>query len=129
MKDMKSNLDVVATIDPDDYTATENGASADLRGFDGAMVIAMPGTADTGDANETYTPKVQESDDDSTWTDVAATDLNGAFAALVSDTPQRVDYVGNKRYIRMVLTIAGTTPTIQFCGSIVRGYPHQAPLS
>jgi len=125
MKDMKSNLDVVVSIDPDDYTASANGASADLRGYDGAMIVLAVGTITDG----THTPKVQESDDDSTWNDVAAADLSGALAALVSDTPQRVDYVGVKRYIRAVLTVAGATTGAQVASIIVRGCPHQAPLS
>jgi hypothetical protein len=128
MKDLKNNMDAVACIDPDDYTSSVNGAGVDLRDFEGAVAIAYPGTADFGDANEVYTPKLQESDDNSNWNDVAADDLEGAFAILASDVIQRAGYKGAKRYIRLVLTIAGTTPTIQFCGVIVRGIPHHAPV-
>ena len=129
MKDMTNNMDAVSTIDPDDYTSSENGSGVDLKGFNGAMAVAMPGTGDFADTDETYTPKLQESDDNSAWSDVAAADLEGTFAVLASDTVQRVGYKGNKQYVRMVLTVAGTTPTIQFCGFIVRGIPHRAPVS
>ena len=53
MKDMTNNMDAVSTIDPDDYTSSENGSGVDLKGFNGAMAVAMPGTGDFADTDET----------------------------------------------------------------------------
>jgi hypothetical protein len=56
--------------------------------------------------------KVQESTDNSTFTDVADTDLigltgNTSGVAQTASTVVKVSYVGTKRYIR-VITTAGT---------------------
>ena len=97
----------------------------DLQGFDGGVVVFAVGTITDG----THTPKVQESDDDSTYTDVAAADLEGTLAALASDVNQRVGYKGNKRYIRDVSTVGGASTGGVYAGVVVRGLPHRAPVA
>ena len=129
MKDLKNHIDVLASIKPAVYTASQNGTGVDLRGFDGAVCVFESGTGDNTDTDETYSPKVQESDDNSTYTDVVAADLEGTLALMVDDQIQRVGYKGNKRYIRNVMTLSGTTPSFAGRASIVRGIPHQAPVS
>jgi|SaaInlStandDraft_2_1057019.scaffolds.fasta_scaffold28729_2 hypothetical protein len=129
MKDLKNHIDVLASIKPAVYTASQNGTGVDLRGFDGAVCVFESGTVDNTDTDETYSPKVQESDDNSTYTDVVAADLEGTLALMVDDQIQRVGYKGSKRYIRNVMTLAGTTPSFAGRASIVRGIPHQAPVS
>ncbi|MBT3921566.1 MAG: hypothetical protein HOF21_03225 [Nitrospina sp.] len=129
MKDLKNHIDVLASIKPAVYTASQNGTGVDLRGFDGAVCVFESGTVDNTDTDETYSPKVQESDDNSTYTDVVAADLEGTLALMVDDQIQRVGYKGNKRYIRNVMTLSGTTPSFAGRASIVRGIPHQAPVS
>lgn len=125
MKDIKNNIDAVTSIKSAAHTATVNGAGADLRGFDAAMVFISVGTITDG----THTPKVEESDDNSSWSDVAATDLQGTLAALATDTDQRVGYIGNKRYIRVTATISGATTGGVYTSSVMRGIPHRAPVS
>ena len=129
MKDLKNHIDVLASIKPAVYTASQNGTGVDLRGFDRAVCVFESGTVDNTDTDETYSPKVQESDDNSTYTDVVAADLEGTLALMVDDQIQRVGYKGSKRYIRNVMTLSGTTPSFAGRASIVRGIPHQAPVS
>ena len=124
MRDMKNNFDAVNSIDPDDYTADVNGAGIDLRAFDGSAVVFSVGTVTDG----THTPKIQESDDNSNWNDVNASDQEGSLVDLASDTNQRVGYKGSKRYVRSVLTIAGATTGAQVAALVVRGIPHHAPV-
>ncbi|MEZ5101171.1 MAG: hypothetical protein R3C15_15495 [Thermoleophilia bacterium] len=99
-------------------TATANGSSADLATYESAAVILNVGTITDG----THTPKLQESDDNSAWSDVAAADLQGAFAALASTTQQEVGYIGRKRYVRVVVTVAGATTGGVYGATIVRGH-------
>lgn len=127
MRDLKNNLDGVNSLAPDTYTASSNGSGVDLQGYSGAMVVFHAGTADTGSGNETYTPSVEESDDNSTFTAVAASDLEGTLANLTANSVQRAGYKGSKRYVRAVLTLGGTTPSIDASALVVRGLPHQAP--
>mgnify|MGYP001244541368 CR=1 FL=1 len=125
MKDLKNYLDVVNSIDPDDYTATANGLGIDLQGFEGSAIVFSVGTVTDG----THTPKIQESDDNSAWNDVASDDQEGTLSDLTSDTNQRVGYKGAKRYLRAVLTISGATTGAQAASLVLRGIPHRAPVN
>ena len=128
MRDIKNNLDGVSSIDPASYTASTNGSGVDVRDFDGVMVVFQAGTADTGNGDETYAPNVEESDDNSSFSAVAASDLEGALVNMTANSVQRAGYKGAKRYVRAVLTLGGTTPSINASALVVRGLPHHAPL-
>jgi len=105
--DNKQTQDVKTSLAPAARTSSANGTGIDLAGFPSATVAFIVGAITDG----THTPKVQESDDDSTYTDVAAADLIGSLAALAASTNQRVGYRGTKRYIRAVSTITGSPST------------------
>ena len=128
MRDIKNNLDGVSSIDPASVTATTNGSGVDLRDYDGAMVVFQAGTADTGSGNETYSPSVEESDDNASFSAVAASDLEGSLSNMTANSVQRVGYKGAKRYLRAVLTLGGITPSIDASALVVRGLPHRSPL-
>ncbi len=129
MRDL-NDVDVQQSIAPAAAKiATVNGSSVDLRGYDSAKVQFNTGIITDG----SWLPSVDESDDDSTWTAVAAADLNGtALTALIATSPevnqsQNVRYVGAKRYIRPVYTLTATAlPTVGgFLSAVVlRGHPH-----
>ena len=125
MKDLKNNLDALNSIDPDDHTATINGLSIDLQGFQGSAVVFSVGTVTDG----VHTPKVEESDDNSNWNDVSSVDQEGTLSDLVSGTNQRVGYKGAKRYLRAVLTVSGVTIGAQVAGIVLRGMPHREPVN
>jgi len=122
--DIKNNVDVVQSIAPAAITATKNGTGVDLSGYNGVMAVVHPGTRTDG----THTPKLQESADNSTFTDVATADLVGSFAAIASNVIQRVGYIGIKRYVRVVSTVSGTTTGAVYGAVIVRGAPIKAPV-
>lgn len=125
MRDLKAGLDVKTSLAPaGNRTSTATGSSVDLRGYDGALVLVAAGTITDG----THTPKVQESDDDSTWSDVASGDLLGTLAPITSNAEQRVAYIGAKRYIRVVVTVSGATTGGMYVAYVVRGYPARQPL-
>ncbi|PIP74105.1 MAG: hypothetical protein COW89_01000 [Nitrospinae bacterium CG22_combo_CG10-13_8_21_14_all_47_10] len=125
MKDLKNHVDAVNSIDPDNYIANINGLGVDLQGFEGSVVVFSVGTVTDG----THVPQIEESDDNSNWTNVTSADLEGVLSDLVSDNNQRVGYKGAKRYLRAVLTVSGATIGAQVAGLVLRGIPHRAPVS
>jgi hypothetical protein len=124
---MKSRIDVQESLAPAARTATASGSAVDLANFDAATVVFHPGTVTDG----VHTPVVQESADGSTgWSDVAASDLTGALAALASNTIQRVGYIGNKRFIRARVGVTGGPATgAAVAASVIRGHARYEPLA
>jgi len=107
----RAAISTAISLAPAVRTTTANGTGVDLANFAGATVVVVAGTITDG----THTLKIQESDDNSTFTDVAAADQVGTFTALTSSAggsaTQEVDYIGTKRYIRAVTTITGSPST------------------
>lgn len=120
MRDLHNNTDVVQSLNPagNRTNGAQNGTSADLRGYEAAEIVFEVGTVTDG----THAPKIQESDDNSAWNDVAAGDQLGTLANLAATTPQRVGYIGGKRYVRAVVTGAGTTTGAMYSATITRGH-------
>jgi len=93
-------------------TASANLDSVDLgEGFAPAPAapISVQGNVsalDAADGDETYQIKVQQSSDDANWEDAGLSwtvTATGTFYKIVGIT---------KRYVRLVLTLAGTSPSI-----------------
>lgn len=118
MRDLYHNLTNATTLAPAARTASANGTGVDLAGYEAALVVFEVGTITDG----THTPKIQESSDNSTFTDVAAGDLLGTLAALASNTNQQVGYIGAKQYIRAVSTVAGATTGGVYSAVVVKGH-------
>jgi hypothetical protein len=83
-------------------------ASVDRKGFDYAVFTLILGATD---ANITAC-KMQESDDNSTWSDVSGLDFSVSPATLPRSTDTNhlfawdVDLRGRKRYLRPAITVA-----------------------
>lgn len=133
MKDLHSGLGVSQSISPRNVTATVNGTGVDLQGFNGAIFVVDIGTATGTSPNATV--KLQESSDNTTFTDVAAADLLGggqlaAITTTTDDATYRRGYIGNKRYVRVAVTaVTGTAPIVPMVGQVVRGLAHDAPVA
>jgi hypothetical protein len=126
MRDIVNNIGVVAVIAPAVLTATNTPAGVDLLGFGSAALVINTG-AIAGSGN--FTPKLQESDDNTNFTDVAAGDLQGSFpAALAANSVVKVGYKGNKRYVRPVLTLNSGT-SIAASALIVKGNASKRPVA
>jgi hypothetical protein len=116
--DLKNNLTLAQSLAPAARTASANGSSVDLQGAENALVIVECGALTDG----THTPSVQESDaSGSGFTNVAAGDLIGALAACSANAVQAVEYKGAKRYIRVVMTVAGATTGAVSSAVVARG--------
>ncbi|MDX9690358.1 MAG: hypothetical protein EOM37_04840 [Proteobacteria bacterium] len=127
-RDLYHNVAATLSLSPAArVTGTANGTAADLRGFGSAVATVSFGSYTDG----THTPKLQHSDDNVTFTDATATELQGAFAALSgaggANKVQNVGYIGNKRYVRVVITTTGATTGALSGANIIAGEASQAP--
>ncbi|AWB50346.1 hypothetical protein HYN69_10610 [Gemmobacter aquarius] len=110
MRDLYSSVATRLALAPASLAATTNGLSVDLFGMKSAAVFVAVG-AITGAA--AFSVKLQESSDNSTWTDVPAAFVQSdAPAVLAASFSYRLGYIGGKRYIRPVFTLASGTSAI-----------------
>ncbi|ABN75396.1 hypothetical protein [Cereibacter sphaeroides] len=107
MRDMYSNIKAVAALAPAIQSAAANGATIDLLGVSAAAFVVNTGAiVSSGD----FGVKLQESDDGTSWGDVAAGSVKSdAPATLEASKSYRLGYTGHKRYARVALTKAGGT--------------------
>lgn len=128
MRDIASNVGLAASLVPAVQSATLKGSAVDLLGFESAVLVINTG-AIAGDG--LYSIAMQESDTttDGDFDDVAAADLVGTLpAALEASTVYKQGYIGNKRYVRAVIT--KTSGTSIAAGAVfVKGRPHNAPVA
>lgn len=123
-KSVEDNRSVVQLIDPAVINSDTNGASVDTKGFEEVQFIAVVGeSADTLNGTNFIELEVEESADDSTFTDVAnagvkdyVTGTNtGTFAkiddAAEDDAVYTCSVISTKRYLRPVLNFSGTHST------------------
>ncbi len=128
LRDMVSKILVKQSLLPAvRVSGTVNGTTIDLRGFDAAAVSVVFGAYTDG----VHTPSLQHSTDGTNFTTVSADLLNGAFAAVNgaagAGSVQTVGYMGNQRYVRVVMTVTGATTGAASAAMIVTGYSRQAP--
>lgn len=128
--DIASDLNVTNALNTAAITSntTTSGTGIDLKGYQAAMFVIKSGTLTDG----TYTINVQESDNDSTYTDVAAADLVGSkpvFAATEDNVAKKVGYIGEKRYILVQVVTTGVTSGGTIGAIVVRGHADVAPVA
>lgn len=115
MRDIYHNVLVSQHLSPVVSTATKTSTSIDLQGYNSADVIFSIGlAADTLSGSVYWTLKLQHSDDDSTYADLVAAELNSPSLTVVVNsssldrTSYSFGYQGNKRYLKAVATPTGT---------------------
>lgn len=129
-RDLHSVVSEVRSIAAAAYTAVANGAAAALAGYESALILVDLGVF--AGTTPTATVQIEESDDNVTFTAVAATDLHGGVLPAI--TPASANqlyargYRGNKKHIRVALTaIAGAGASLPLSAVIVRGDPWRGP--
>lgn len=142
-RDIYHSLKVSQLVDPATVTSDTNSSELDLKGYDSAMLVFNVGeSGDSLSGSIKIELEVEESDDNSTWTDVADADLTNVVsgtndgtvavidAAAEDDSVHIVGYKGTKRYVRGVINLTGThsngTP---MSVSGVRAHAHQKPTN
>ena len=101
----------VVSLLPVARTESVAGSTVDLSQYKNyhrtAKVVVLAGVTTNG----THTLKVEESDNDSDWTDVPANRLFGTLPAVTTATDDRVleqGVITEKRYIRAYVTVTGS---------------------
>lgn len=129
MRDLVNHIGAVPLLAPAvKASASETGTAVDLAGFGSAAILIQTGAIDGDGA---FSIKLQESDTTTAgdFEDVAATDLTGTLPeTLEANSIYRQGYVGNRRYLRAVLTRAGGT-SIVLAALLVKGNPRHFPVA
>ncbi len=126
-RDVRLELDPHASIVPQSVTGAVNGAGVDLSGAEAALVVI-----DNGAATTPASITIQESPDNSTWNNVADTDLTGGYAGngtgllQVVQTVTKIGYVGTQRYIRVVTTASASAAVLS--AEVIRAHLRRAGL-
>lgn len=127
LNDLNNNIVVqnaydAATVASDGDT---NGNSIDVKGYHSCTFLLRVGTLTDG----TYTLGIEESDDASSWSDVAAARILGTAVALdAANEHDKLGVVSEKRYLRMTVTAASTTSGADISGLVILGSPDQAAV-
>ena len=116
-------------------TASVNGATIDLVGFSDVTFVIQTAATTTADADNRFDFKIQHSNDNSTWEDVAAADVQGS--ASINAATQDDVIVGKmsytptenspRRYVRLVATEVGTADST-FGAIAIRGGARKMPV-
>ena len=108
----------------DSRTASANGTGFDLEGSNGAegeAIIILSSDAASAGTDPTLDVKLQESSDDSTYTDISGATFTQVTNAASS---QKISINTNdvKRYLRAVGTIGGTSsPAFTYAVELIYG--------
>ena len=99
-------------LDLTDVSSATNGNTIDLQGKGSALFLLNAHDLNSG----TFTFKLQDSDDNSTWTDVDASWVSEsansvAFADTEDNSVKQIGYHGIERYVRCVCTPASPVGT------------------
>lgn len=106
-----NSTDVLFALAPILRTAntTVAGVTIDRTDTNGSVEFAVIAGA-VADGTSTFT--IQESDDNSSWANAAAGDIQGAplvIATADANTVKELGYAGRKRYVRASVTSTGFT--------------------
>ncbi len=134
MRDLQHRVSLASSIAPATMTATTNGVSVDTLGYESVTMIIHAGTM-TG-TNPSYIPSLQTSADGATnWLSVdpscyiggAAPAAMTAAGVLVQGMQSAVGTgQGLLRFVRVVETVSGTTPSAPVVGDILLAYPRHS---
>lgn len=129
LRDLYNSTDAVQSLASATRTADADGTGVDLALHSAALVVFDFGTSgDTLSGSVYIEGKLEESDDDSTYTAVDSADILGTLPTVddpsEDDTVHTVGYIGDKRYVRAVFDLTGThTNGIPCSATIVRAFP------
>lgn len=117
--------------------ATVNPTGVDTQGFGSVGFSSNIGVAGISlSGTNKITLVMEESDDNTTFTAVAAADAVGGLNSITLDASAkanqnyRQDYIGNKRYVRLNPTFAGTHGTgTPIAVTALMGHASLAPVT
>lgn len=117
--DIKNELSITTLLPAADVTATGNGTGLDVSGYVGSPAIVFDSALGTG-TTPTLDVKLQDSADNSTFADVSGktfTQVTGA--AGNGQQIMTFDTRSVRRYVRLVKTVTGTTPSFACAAALI----------
>ena len=147
LKDFYHNIKAAISVVTATITADTNGTSVDMQGYKSCAFYAVVGNSgDTLSSSVKIELEIEDSPDDSTWTDAADADIRadgttavtgtntGTFALIDAPAEDSTvfvgEYTGNERYVRPVINVTGTHTNGTPIGIIaVRGGNNYLPES
>jgi len=141
MQDLSNNIKLIQSLAPAVRDADANGTGVDTQGYENVAIVVDSGVEGiTLSGTNKIEFELEHSDDDSTYTDAASSDVNGTLGSggLVltlddnAESPQisEIEYLGTKRYVRVVANFSGTHGTGTPCSAfVILGKPRHAPAS
>jgi len=129
MKSVYDNIKILASLIPAVRTASANGTGVDTQGYNNGMAIIEAGDIDLTSGNETYAFSIEDSADNSSFAAVS-----GLTTTVTADNDLkliRINGLGTsvRRYVRVVLTAGGTTPSIPCSATFALGNAFNAPVN
>lgn len=144
MRDMVSRIKPFVAVAAAVLAATPSVLTVDRQGFDSLAFVINTGVGGiTFDTTNKIEFVMTHSDDGTTYTQVAASDIQGndapasvtngvilAFtSAQAAAAVKEIGYVGNKRYVRVLPTFSGTHGTgTGIAVTALAGHPFAAPV-
>lgn len=124
--DYGAELDAKIGIAPQAASAAVNGTGIDATQYDGGVVACQVGAVTGTPTSYSVAFKVQDSPDNSTWTDANDADGNAVTASLTAAgiAKLRIDAGRLNQYVRVVATpsfTGGTSPTVLVSASALLG--------
>lgn len=105
-----------------------NGASVDRSGYSAVEWFVYSQTITDG----AYVVKIQDSPDNSVWTDASSGEVLGfgmAFALTEDNTVKRIGYHGSERYVRAVITSTAVTTGGLFSAVAIKSTSSHGPVA
>jgi len=107
LSDLTNNALLGPSVYPATVNDTNNGTGIDMIDADAAC-FAVQVIGIVGGTTPSLTGKIQESADNTTWTDVAGATFT---AVTTSNNVQTITFERTKRFLRHFRTVSGTGPT------------------
>ena len=139
MQDLSNNIKLMQSLAPAVRDADANGDGVDIKGYENVAIVVDSGVEDiTLSGTNKIEFELEHSDDNSSWSDAESADVNGSLGSgglfLTLDdnaeSPQisEIEYLGSKRYVRVVANFSGTHGTGTPCSAfVILGKPRHAP--
>lgn len=139
MQDLSNNIKLVQSLAPAVRSADANGSGVDTQFYENVAIVVDTGAEGiTLSSTNKIEFELEHSDDDSTYSDVESSDVNGTVGSggLIltlddnAESPQisEIEYLGTKRYVRVVANFSGTHGTGTPCSAfVILGKPRHAP--
>ncbi len=129
MKDLKSSLKAMPSINPGAKTASATGTAVATTGYEAVTFLVTIGAYTDG----THTLALEVSDDNSTYGAAAADDIIGTFPAISgagqANATHLIGYKGISKYVRPKTTVAGATTGCVYGIAVLLGHPRYMPTA